>query len=776
MSDTNVVPNISSEIVPPISSSGINKQPDSFGPSSKDVTTSSLKNEPGTFPHRAIPSAGERMKRSSDADAVVEAMKRSGIKVELDLRGNIKKFLLPKEIEGLLNNDLQIARDKVEELEKELSKIRIEKAERELALEEKIKAIESGMAATEKINAELNQQLSIIKGEKVEDLIKKEGDISAEEMIAKFEQEAALENEAENAKLLKKQQALEDLKKELAKAEEEMAKEQATKEFTDNLAGLIKKVGEKDLPAANKALEELKSKIKKQSTKVEKTEVSFSEEVSEGRPLRPRHKTSKHLRLVGGTDVKTTQITSTTKTEEPVVTDSTPEETPKEIISETEAKQEEVQTSIIEPTIPEPKQEEVSAVIEEPKTPTTETPAPEITESNLVEPNTTEVVNENIVPADSLETQATSTETAPVEEQPVEETSPVVVTENLTPETPAIEISPVVKEIPEVPTENIINQETTRTTTLSSVESASNTENQESKNISKTPEDKDKAIADLHGLLIKAMCNDIGSYNVCDPTNPKYLEKILGTTPASPNKNWKGEMPEEIKQILSDFSSLNEKDFISKYVKSEDADFSEKALTNLCSYIFGSTEPKEKSLLGGLFGSAKNPSTDAKGVDHRAEIAKLLESLSKVDEKAVSVMSKELASKVEDIYSRPNTTVGEYLAHVKLNIAKADSSNPVETPENVDEFYKQTVEDFNLGKLPEKDQKEMMLHISKAIQKQFLIDLYDSLGQEKFDALQTSVNMGTEYYITTLKHVAPDYNEIAKAAKQKVMTAFRGGK
>lgn len=546
MSDTNVVPNISSEIVPPISSSGTNKQPGSFGPSSEDVTTSSLKNGPGTFPHRAIPSAGERMKRSSDADAVVEAMKRSGIKVELDLRGNIKKFLLPKEIEGLLNNDLQIARDRVEELEKELSKIRIEKASRELALEEKIKAIESGMAATEKINADLSQQLSILKGEKVNALIQEEGDISAEEMIAKFEQEAALENEAENAKLLKKQQALEDLKKELAKAEEEMAKEQATKEFTDNLAGLIKKVGEKDLPAANKALEELKSKIKKQNTTPEKTETSFSEEVSEGRPLRPRHKTSKHLRLVGGTDVKPIQVISAPEIKEPVAIDSAINETPEEIISKPEQKPEEP-TIATESIIPEPKQGEVSAVIEEPKTPTTESSTPEIIKSESTEPNTPEVVNENITPTDSLETQPapaeTATEnTAPATEEAVEETSPVVVTENPIPETPTIETPPVVKEIPEVPTGNKINQETTRTTTLSSVESASNTENQESKNISKTPEDKDKAIADLHGLLIKAMCNDIGSYNVCDPTNPKYLEKILGTTPASPNKNWKSEI------------------------------------------------------------------------------------------------------------------------------------------------------------------------------------------------------------------------------------------
>lgn len=228
------------------------------------------------------------------------------------------------------------------------------------------------------------------------------------------------------------------------------------------------------------------------------------------------------------------------------------------------------------------------------------------------------------------------------------------------------------------------------------------------------------------------------------------------------------------KQFIDDISSLNEQDFINKYIKSEDLNFADKTLKNACQKIF-EDEPK-KSLLEGLLGGDKSSTVDSKNVDHRQEIRDLLGRLSKVDEAAVSAMSKELASKVEDIYSRPDITVSEYLAHVKLNIAKADSSNPIETTENVDEFYKQTVEDFNLGKLPEKDQKEMMLHISKAIQKQFLIDLYDSLGQEKFDALQTSVNMGTEYYITTLKHVAPDYNEIAKAAKQKVMTAFRGGK
>lgn len=94
---------------------------------------------------------------------------------------------------------------------------------------------------------------------------------------------------------------------------------------------------------------------------------------------------------------------------------------------------------------------------------------------------------------------------------------------------------------------------------------------------------------------------------------------------------------------------------------------------------------------------------------------------------------------------------------------------------NFTELYNQLVSDFNLKDLPEEDREEMLLEISKTIQKQFLFDVYDVLGEQQFDALQASANMGEEFYATTLKHLVPNYEEIFQSARKKVVEAFRKG-
>ena len=91
---------------------------------------------------------------------------------------------------------------------------------------------------------------------------------------------------------------------------------------------------------------------------------------------------------------------------------------------------------------------------------------------------------------------------------------------------------------------------------------------------------------------------------------------------------------------------------------------------------------------------------------------------------------------------------------------------------NFTELYNQLVSDFNLKDLPEEDREEMLLEISKTIQKQFLFDVYDVLGEQQFDALQASANMGEEFYATTLKHLVPNYEEIFQGARKKVVAAF----
>lgn len=88
------------------------------------------------------------------------------------------------------------------------------------------------------------------------------------------------------------------------------------------------------------------------------------------------------------------------------------------------------------------------------------------------------------------------------------------------------------------------------------------------------------------------------------------------------------------------------------------------------------------------------------------------------------------------------------------------------------ELYNQLIKDFNLEGLPEEDREEMLLEVAKTIQKQFLFDVYDLLGEKQFDALQASANMGEEFYATTLKHLVPNYEELFQESRKKVVKAF----
>ena len=91
------------------------------------------------------------------------------------------------------------------------------------------------------------------------------------------------------------------------------------------------------------------------------------------------------------------------------------------------------------------------------------------------------------------------------------------------------------------------------------------------------------------------------------------------------------------------------------------------------------------------------------------------------------------------------------------------------------QLYNQLVEDFELKDLPEQEREEMLLEITKTIQKQFLLDVYSLLGEEKFEALKQSANMGEEFYATTLKHLVPEYEALFQSAREKVKAAFKKG-
>lgn len=87
-------------------------------------------------------------------------------------------------------------------------------------------------------------------------------------------------------------------------------------------------------------------------------------------------------------------------------------------------------------------------------------------------------------------------------------------------------------------------------------------------------------------------------------------------------------------------------------------------------------------------------------------------------------------------------------------------------------LYNKLASDFNVTNLTDEDKEEMLLEISKTIQKQFLLDVYDILGSEKFQALQASATMGDEFYATTLKHLVPGHEDVFLASRMKILTAF----
>ncbi len=87
--------------------------------------------------------------------------------------------------------------------------------------------------------------------------------------------------------------------------------------------------------------------------------------------------------------------------------------------------------------------------------------------------------------------------------------------------------------------------------------------------------------------------------------------------------------------------------------------------------------------------------------------------------------------------------------------------------------YKQLIEDFELSHLKEDEKREILLSLAKTIQKQFLLDVREKLDDQKWSALKTSLSMGNEFYETTLKHLLPDYNEVFKDSRQKIISKFK---
>ena len=91
---------------------------------------------------------------------------------------------------------------------------------------------------------------------------------------------------------------------------------------------------------------------------------------------------------------------------------------------------------------------------------------------------------------------------------------------------------------------------------------------------------------------------------------------------------------------------------------------------------------------------------------------------------------------------------------------------------NINSLYNNLAKDFQLEGLPLDEREEVLIEVAKTIQKQFLLDIYERVGEKQFEALQASANMGEEFYSTTLKHLVPDFEEVFLGAHAKILKAF----
>lgn len=83
------------------------------------------------------------------------------------------------------------------------------------------------------------------------------------------------------------------------------------------------------------------------------------------------------------------------------------------------------------------------------------------------------------------------------------------------------------------------------------------------------------------------------------------------------------------------------------------------------------------------------------------------------------------------------------------------------------------IKDLGLAHLPESEQLDVMREILKTIHTQFLIDIEKLIGKESFNAVAVSAKLGPVLYVTTLKHLVPNYLKVFECARKKVFDAIK---
>lgn len=218
-------------------------------------------------------------------------------------------------------------------------------------------------------------------------------------------------------------------------------------------------------------------------------------------------------------------------------------------------------------------------------------------------------------------------------------------------------------------------------------------------------------------------------------------------------------MDDELKQKINSIVDVSESDFSKRFFASEKI-YSQLVNENISVWkIFYDPNISELWVLDDV----------SKRYDAREDASRFIGEISNI----LSLANIKLETEKLNISQYFNEAQKELKQKYSTNTTTKKQEIVADDKETRETIYNKIITEFGLDHLPEEDRDEIITELAKTIQKQFLLDVYDDVGEDNFKALETSVSMGQDFYNTTLKHIVPNYEEIFTKSREKVVTAFK---
>ena len=87
--------------------------------------------------------------------------------------------------------------------------------------------------------------------------------------------------------------------------------------------------------------------------------------------------------------------------------------------------------------------------------------------------------------------------------------------------------------------------------------------------------------------------------------------------------------------------------------------------------------------------------------------------------------------------------------------------------------FEDYIQAFKMEGLHEEDQIASLQAFAKAVHTQFLMNLYEDVGEENFNAIKASISLGAPIYATTLKHLAPEYMKTFERTREELIEKMK---